>query len=1112
MAIELTKEQKLAVQKTDGRICVAAGAGSGKTRVLVERIIALLEAKKATPRQLLAVTFTNKAAGEMKERLRSQVEEKMRQASLSIDRQFWEAILDELPMAIIGTIHGFCSRVLRTHPVESGRDPSFRVADEAEATLLVQQAVNNVLEKALRDKEPEIMQLCAAFKLRIVHTQLMSLWREKNRLPLMSPAFGEWSYIDEPQLTTSVSEAWARLLVSATTAKQKEGLEQAEQQLPPVSTLIDALWREEATAAAMLGRIKPITASGKIKEPLQTLRSLLETVRSVWAEKKTGKFNQTFFQLLSRVRENVRKRQLGENILFFDDLEQEAIRLLADYPEVRRRWQDRFAYIMVDEFQDTNKSQLTLLNFLDDGCKNGNFFFVGDEKQSIYRFRGARVEVFRKERDDLPQERQLQLVKNFRSEPAVLTDVNVFFENLYRAMGQFDFMALDAGRIDNGVTTATRFYLTEETETGRQAEAHWIAGQLKQLVAGQMVYEGDRPINYGDCALLFRSGLRMSLFAEQLRAAGVPCTIVGGSGFYDCQEVQDMLMLLGVLDNRLRELELVGVLRSPLFGLTDETILLLTQNGSLWDALLSAEELNWLAGNQRELVFRAKRILSNLHQAIRWLSPQQLAEQILTETEAATWLASGEKGPETLANVDKLFAKMIQYCQNSGAGIGEFLAYVEACRSVNIREASVQTDSSESVQLMTIHKAKGLEFAIVVLPEMDAHFPTKLPDVLVSDDGIMGFSTQVGGEATSTLTQQRLAQQYRQDEKEEAARVLYVAMTRAKERLLLTGQCPKNITENYQEKAKEKTIDETSSWLDWLLAFWPQPLGKQETSEADSASMTTSVHREAEGVCDRQTDFPLALPMLSERPAIIELSATALHTYCLCPRWFYYQYRAGMAELRSEEAGGGDGGADARELGLLAHKTLELAAKGHDVASAISEALRIMPEAAAHERLVGDMSIRFLDTDYGHQLIQGRVMTETPFVFELPLFENCRARFRGFIDYLVKNEDDQYNVLDYKTNLLTNECGLKKASAYEHQLMLYTLAVEADYGPVAQTCLYFMRSGELVKVDVHQERERLVDEILAAGRAIADRRTERDFAVDQTHCRICPFNGFCRRS
>ena len=1115
MAIKLTPEQNEAVEKINGRICVAAGAGSGKTRVLVERMIALLAEKKAAPRQLLAVTFTNKAAGEMKERLRVRVEERLRGAASQSEKQQWETLLDELPMAVIGTIHGFCGRLLRAHPVESGRDPSFRVADEAEATLLVQEVINGTLERALRNKEPEVMQLCAMFRLRPVYNQLLALWQEKYRLPPAGAVRGEaWYRVNQQRLSGSISDCWDMLTASVTTKKQKEELERLEQQQPDMKALIGTVWQDEKAAGVLLERLQAFSASGKIKEPLKELRESLEEARSVWAEQKAERIGQTFRLLLQRVAEAVRKRQLLENVLFFDDLEREAIALLANHETVRRQWQQRFAYIMVDEFQDTNQTQLELLNLLDNEQRTGNFFFVGDAKQSIYRFRGAQVEVFRQEHDGLPDGCRLKLVKNFRSEPAVLDSVNAFFHTLYEAAGLSDFVALEPGR-DVNVAAATCFYLAGPEQAGKQAEAAWIAAELKRLVGSQTVHTEGRPITYGDCALLFRSGQRMNLFAESLRLAGIPYKIVGSSGFYEQQEVQDMLLLLGVLDNRFRALELVGVLRSPLFGLTDETIFLLTEASSLWEALLAADGFAWLAGKQRALVLRAARILTTLRAALRWVSPQQLAELILTETEAAAWLASGDRGAEASANVDKLFAKMVQFCQDTGGGVSRFLAYVEQCRSVDIREELAQTDIDGAVQLMTIHKAKGLEFPVVVLPELDARFPLKPPAVLVDAEGHMGLSVRVGNEWIANWTQQQLLEKYKRDEKEEAMRVLYVAMTRAKERLLLTGQRSKKMDEVYMEKLKEKAPLEAGSWLEWLAAFWPQAVAEQEQADGGPREVAVRTAPDERALQQWREAFPLAseLPAAS-KCATISLSASALQTYHLCPRWFYYQYRLRMPECRAHEAGDGSGasGLAARELGLLTHKVLEMVIRGRTVEQSMAEALRAMPGAEAQGQLALDMVQHFLATPAGAQLQAGKAQAEVPFVFGLPLADGCQIRFSGALDCLLPEENGQYRILDYKTTQLPDAFSAQeKAKAYEHQLMLYTLAVEAAYGEVSSASLCYLRSGETVPVAVHQERTRLLDEILSAGQAIAAGKTESAFPVVLKHCAICPFSGFCRR-
>lgn len=857
----MTPQQAQAVREHGRNLIVVAGAGSGKTRVLVERYLALLDRNPEWPlNALVAITFTRKAAQEMRDRVRQALEERLRSATDSTTRAVWAARLASMDSARIDTIHGLCATLLRANAAEAGLDPDFTVLDEVEAGIVLDGALDIALQTVRCDPTSKAVRLFAEYDARALRAALtdfiaadlpplsadpLSAWRtawEADAAAALDalcadPAFaqvanwqpsGGW-----PQTPDKLLSVWDE-------ARRLCGLIQTGD----TTTRADALIKLKLAVRLNVGSKSAWggeDALAEAKAVLGVLRNLAEQTASAIGE-PPGPLDDQAAALLPAWRDLIERAQAAYcaakrrlRALDFEDLERLTANLLTSHPTVAARYRAaEFRHLLVDEFQDTNAAQWTIISALADPDRPGGLFLVGDQKQSIYAFRGADVSVFQAVRARLGPQAEIALTRSFRTHQPLVTAFNALFS---RILGcdpaspirdyQTDLGApMDAARTEPpGPGPFVELLLVDRSadndqsnaDDARRWEAYEIARRIHALVQAETpVYDRHsgqvRPLDYGDVALLFQSLSKVTVYEEVFRALGLPFLTVSGRGYYGRQEVWDLLNLLRALYNPADDLALACALRAPLFGLSDDALLalrLLTgadgQPLPLWDAL---QQPDVVPPDERELVRFAADCLRDLRALAGRVAIAELLRAALDRTGFLAVLTGLPDGARRRANVEKLLAK----AETSGRiTLGAFTQYIADLSAREVREGEAPLETQGAVTLMTVHTSKGLEFPLVVLADTGWERKNAGKPLLIADrTGALACRVYDWNknELADTCAYRRAARLRALREEAERRRLLYVAVTRAQDYLLISGQVGQNQKDGGWQ---------AGGWLSWLL-------------------------------------------------------------------------------------------------------------------------------------------------------------------------------------------------------------------------------------------------------------------------------------------------------
>ncbi len=805
--VRFTPEQRAAVEDRDGSSLLAAAAGSGKTAVMVERFVEAVLRDGVAVGSVLALTFTEKAAGELRERLRRRL------TALGETE-----LAREAEAAWIGTIHGFCARVLRARPLAAGLDPRFTVLEEAAARRLAERAYEGALEAWAAAAGAPALDLAAAYGAGLrdivlaTHETLRSRGQTHPRLPIPPPVPAP-----DPALLAAARAAAATALATAGTGKKvgaaREALEACERfvaggevaaggggEAPAIVP-----WPGELDVAKLVSGAKALEEAACVE-----YREAWEAYRSACADHHARAALVLLDDLIDRFGSAYDGAKSARASVDFADLELRVRDLLAD-PAAKSAWAERFALIMVDEFQDTNRLQLDVLEALE----RDNLFAVGDELQSIYRFRHADVTIFRERRARLPDDRVRRLSRNFRSREELLDVLN----SAFTAELQDRFAPLVAGAPSapdgplrlfdpdpQAADPAVELLITDTrgwdeadlglegfaTQPWRRAEARLVAHRLRAEVD-----DGRRP---GDIVVLVRATASLRLLEQALEEQGIPTYVVGGRGYWSQEQVRDGIAYLSALANPLDEEALLAVLSSPFCGVGTDALVLLAQagratgGGGIWAALRAIESTGWAAAlpaDERARLTAFARIFAAERLRAERLPAEALLERAIVRTGYDLAVLARAGGERRLANLRKLMRLAREYEQAEGPDLRGFIAYAATQDLIEAREgeAALESEGLDAVRLMTVHRAKGLEFPVVCVADLGRGGATAREKLLLGRDGSVGLRlTPIGGgDLVSALDWDRLAQIEQQEEAEEERRLFYVAMTRARERLILSG-------------------------------------------------------------------------------------------------------------------------------------------------------------------------------------------------------------------------------------------------------------------------------------------------------------------------------------
>jgi ATP-dependent helicase/nuclease subunit A len=955
---ELEPAQARAAHTLDRHMSVTAGPGAGKTTVLVERYLHILREKKPTSiDQIVAITFTNRAANEMRERLRTALADLLKNAT-SGERARWMRYKRTLDSAVITTIHGFCMRLLREFPVEAGLDPQFMLLDEHRAATLLATAVEESLTESIGRHDESVSRLTAGIGRPLLATALWELYLRVRGQGLSfdhilkQTAASHSGTKDYDALGDELDAAMDALItVRGLTSRANDKRVAAQRDWPRVREILRSTDMSMSDYCGTIVEFREAARPDARGQIASLVKQLDELFWGESREKSFGRLPQMRFDLLARdyatalvtllksIDRRFTRAKQELSALDFDDLQLRTLELL-QRPEVIDRASSRYKFFLVDEFQDTNGLQRNLLDAL--ALRSGtraNLFIVGDRKQSIYGFRGADVDVFGKMTEALLTAggELVPLPLNFRSQPPLINFFNHLFARFFKSGDEVDNADLnELGFVEHEPSEGKRDArdapplvelmidnLSGENDpkakqTARERDAKQLAQRIISLTSAATA-AGSSNFAYRDVALLFRAMTDVPVYEAEFRRAGIPFQTVLGKGFYQREEITDLIQLCRFLDNRMDELALAAVLRSPLCGISDNTLLALrlgpgigeTAAGQppqprkrprpLFQSLGKQREIDFIDTGEREALDRARELLAALIERRNRYPIGDLLRFAVEKSGYTTVIAANYDGAQRLANVEKLY-NLAERFERSGAHlIRDFVKYVHDFEAIGSRESEGQLDdSANAVKLMTIHQAKGLEFPVVIIPDLHRVKPSWEGYFLL--DRHRGLTLKVPngrGQMVSGRTFTFFNERSQWRENFESMRLLYVAATRAKDRLILSGAT----------RETSKLANGSDSWLQ--LIWQALELGTRSQSglveldhetqiqltfnigqheEAGTESSETSIPTDSVSLAsDLSHNFPLLRAIDPERDrGVHRFSVTQLINYQRCPRQYYF--------------------------------------------------------------------------------------------------------------------------------------------------------------------------------------------------------------------------------
>ncbi|MCC7171955.1 MAG: UvrD-helicase domain-containing protein [Planctomycetes bacterium] len=1115
MSVPLHDARARAAAETDLRtsLRIEAGAGTGKTTALVKRVIALIRGGTSLSR-IVAITFTEKAAGELRVRLRRKLEDEVRSATDPTESARLRDALTELDAATISTIHGFCQSLLRERPVEAGLDPGFELEEGAATYARFDTVFARFLAEA-GDVEPTVdpRPLRAALERGVGLEAIRAIAVFLTQNADLAEVDGALPPPDAPPRAHDVLEAALRLVDRIVVAAARTSA--SDTYVVAMTPVIDALreLRTQELDSSALERAlcagPKVPKAGKKgnqrlwpdKDTLAAAREFaveLEALFAAYRASCAAAVASALAHCLLEIPRRLARDKHAAGVIGFDDMLRKTRDLLRDRPDVRRRFQQRFDTLMLDEFQDTDPLQAEIAFYLAEDPDGplatswdtvklgpGRLFLVGDPKQSIYRFRRADLDVYRRAGKLLEASggRTESITVNFRSAPAVLDWVNARFQALFSkpevAAFQPPYESLQCGP-DAADESARVVVLgrragaepAANVERARLDEANAIGDLLVKFANGGpgawsvRPHHGapQRPATFGDCALLFRATSNVHVYEQALRARGIPFRVAGGKNFYQRAEVKCAVALFRAVDEPSDTIAVVAALRSPLFAIPDSDLAAWSVRGGSFDPTAKP-----CVGGP-EPVRVATALLAALHARRHATSLPAFVDGCYAATRMLEIFHLKPGGEARVANLTR-FVDIARRLE--AQGLGTFRAFVSEIRQLEAdsgqeEESGLLDEEVGAVSLLTIHKAKGLEFPVVVLADLGRFAQLRNEPFVDRTEGApprLHFC--VGGSDARLLETPGFAEAQARDRARSAAeeqRLLYVAATRAQSVLVL----PRLFDARAEDRLAAGTgaqaalsgdalfhdADEATRRACWIevdpdasrsgleqpfrLAFDPEALTAPLPAAArDVLRERGEFHQRLQAVWSR-ADHARAVTSASAAKDTVE------------PR----------AQARPTGPAGGD--EHGRAFGVLVHAMLEdvdwkrpdLEALG--AFARARAAAEEFSEAAVREAI--DLVTRFLASPLAKRIRAAqRVIAEMPFVRRL----EDGSLMEGAIDLVVDEGDQGLLVVDWKTDAAI---GPERMASYRAQIEIYRAALRAVCpGREVRAMIVSMREGRMVQ-------------------------------------------------
>jgi ATP-dependent helicase/nuclease subunit A len=956
--VKLTPQQHDAIHRTGQDVCVIAGPGSGKTRVLAERFAWLVNAQDVSPRNILALTFTEKAASEIKDRVSKSKH-------------------PEIELAPISTFHGLCSRILKEFSIAAGLDPTTELWDERLADAELHASAEDVLNEAAHNETAQLR-------------RLFTTWNAANLVPDLCDLYNKIRSLSDEFPTPTQAPNILSLLSDFIAIG--EDVAAAKPSTPPSQRFHESFCQSLNTLRELgpqpswshIATLEEFPKRGNLpkglKEPAKLFYDLIDTISAMLVSSLVAPERNYLITLLTRISDRYDARKRAAARMDFHDLEHKSIHLLRTNPKVREDLQRRFEHILMDEMQDTNPVQWKLLNLL---RTPGTFFAVGDVNQSIYGFRFAAPKEFIEYRDSIVSTGGVIdfLGHNFRSRAEVLA----FTEVVSRDLKGIETPGLTAGRNFQTQNKPVSIHPFEQHED----EFAWLAFEIQELQHSFIVEpKGGAPLrrlSLSDVAILVRTASKSEDIAATLAAHNIPFTLGGGRKFFDTQEVADMLSYFELLANPLNTVARAAVLRSPFVGLSDAQ-LLDYDSSPAFDSLLAS---------QRDRLDDT--------------APDRFLLEALDRSGYLQTLNPGGR-----SNIDKFLRITRELWQQGPRTMRDFVDELQQMRRAAQEKSAPVSGQGEAVHILTVHASKGLEFPVVFVAGCCFSKPANRASLSFAPSDRVGvrWTNPITGKTLPDSQARAIAEEQKLEEEHELQRQLYVALTRAEQRLYVSWAGKRR-----------------SGWLKYLNAHQAidYPAGPPQLMPATTTASSTPA--------------PLLLHPLPPQP--VQLSATnptELAKYALCPRRMFLDSIAGLNSWPREIESTG-----ATTLGTAVHQILAGQPVEDDT-----------PEARALAQVALDSPLS--------QALKEALWVEREFDF---IFAIDDLVIDGTIDLCFESPDGTITILDYKTDRTIKP-------AYDTQMAIYREAIARLHpGKPIRSELYYLRPNQRLESNTPLDKQLL---------------------------------------
>ncbi len=1177
MTFLATDEQLDAINSLDVNCIVTAGAGSGKTFVLVERFLKIIEEYSISNpniiEEIVAITFTEKAAREMKERIRKDMvirKEYSLNNNLIDKAMLWSNNIQRLEYANISTFHSFCAKILREYPVEANLDPEFRVLDSTEANWLISEVVEKELKKLLElemEKENSLFYKwvqIAGFKRTV--SEIIKVYNQVSNHVVKINEIKGITLENFKKYPYQLIDDWESLITYGDNLYCSEGsskkLKAFQDSWGEIKEQILLNKNKGDNIVAILYRLEELTAGNfgasakeqrkKMNEYVKIVKELVDAIEYHQDEQK---YLEGFYLLLEKIDTSYGNEKDKINSLDFDDLMLKVIDLLNINKDIKDKIHRKISFLMIDEFQDSNKIQKILIELLlENGNKKvspGSLFVVGDPKQSIYRFRGADVRVFKEMEQEISQAsgRVKSMQKNFRSVSEIIYFINFFFAHIMSknpdSPNYYEKAIPKSDCIDKGKIEFIPIYHDNQNEQGvREKEAVEIAEKIRNLLLEK--------VEPREIAILFRSMSNIKIYEQELIRMKIPYYIVGGRGFFQKQEIYDLLNVLEYLQDSSNKIALSGILRSPMVAVTDDTLYKIMTN-EIW--LLPYEEwgnnINNINDKEKRKLQHFASWFTSIKKKLGRVNISEIVENIVDKTNYKAILFAQSTGMQVVANIEKFIRMVKEYPGDNPFSIFELLQRLNRMieDEQQVTEAAIESEVGNTIKLMTIHQSKGLQFPYVFVPDLSRKS--------LSDTSLIKFDLRIGltcrtpseiEEWSKPLRWLIISNYDKKLDREESVRILYVAMTRVIKKLILSGK-----VEDTKGKFSTQEIlqaDTWSKWFDIIMEYDSISLEKniwtykvdESIKEIGIVSKKNQISEPKEDdqkdenvleVIEKKSNFisnQLGITDYSNRITLEYsermYSISAIKRYLKCPRYYFYidilslndfsswfnNNEEILTNLEDNVEYSWNSVLTPAFKGIIVHQLLEeftkypdnikhwekyftMYIKEHGITKETTGELGILTfKAEVKEFIINYRKSRFYDTT----LIDAK--TELDFILNLN-----NGKIYGVIDRLDIINNELFTIIDYKTDKVIN------SEQYIPQIMTYALAVSKNFNLHSKIgFLYFIRYDVAEEIEINKSIlnnwEIKLEEILCG---ISESINSGHFDKNISQCDNCEFKMLC---